>query len=132
MSYKYNISVSKFCCPVCWELIEALNETNHNVQFVVRAHHSNLYPVCLPPWLPDAVLEKMIESFGRKLYEQFCQLPGPDAPQRFVPGHNKNLSLESAGESISSAGSTDVNGARDDFEDDQQAESLIRTQSSSR
>jgi hypothetical protein len=113
MPHKYNISVSKFCCPVCWELIEILNETNSNVEFVVHAHHSNLYPVALPPWLSNDVLEKMIQRFKKKLYEKFCQLP-----KTFVPGHrNKNPSLESAGESISSAGSTDLYSAREDMGD---------------
>jgi len=106
--YQYNISVSKFCCPVCWELINVLNETYSNIKFVVRAHHSNLYPVCLPPWLPDHVLDKMIDRFKERLYDVFCRLPDPDRLQPFVPGHkNKNPSLESAGESVSSVGSND-------------------------
>ena len=112
--YNYNISVSKFCCPVCWELVKALNETSDMVQFVVRAHHSNLYPVCLPPWLPDAALEKLIQRFGEKLYMKFCQLPGTDKLSSFVPRHKTNLSLESAGESVSSAGSADFGGAKGD------------------
>lgn len=100
----YNISVSKFCCPVCWELIAVLNETNPKVKFAVRAHHSNIYPVCLPPWLPDDVLEKMIHRFKKDLYKKLCQLL--EVP--FVRGHNKSISMESAGESVSSAGSVDV------------------------
>jgi hypothetical protein len=109
VSREYNISVSKFCCPVCWELLKVLNETQEEVRFIVRAHHSNLYPVCLPPWLSDEVLEKMIQRFGEKLYEKFYQLPDYEVPLAFVPGHkNKTLSLESAGESISSAGSTNL------------------------
>lgn len=118
--YNYNISVSKFCCPVCWELIRVLNETNKEVKFVVRARHSHLYPVHLPPWLPDSVMEKMIECFGRQLYEKFCQLPiGTDSdldePLPFVLGHRrKNPSMESAGESVSSCGSTDMCATRKD------------------
>lgn len=117
--HKYNISVSKFCCPVCWELLEVLNETNDKVQFVVRAYHSNLYPVCLPPWLPGAVLEKMIQRFGEKLYEKFCQLPCADELPLFVARHKNSLSLESIGESISSAGSTDLDTVREDHGSDQ-------------
>jgi hypothetical protein len=61
----------------------------------------------------------MIQSFGKKLYEKFGQLPGTDELPPFVLGHkNKNLSLESAGESISSAGSTDINAAREDHQHD--------------
>ena len=118
MPQSYNIAVSKFCCPVCWELLKVLNETNdHNLEFVVRAHHSHLYPVCLPPWLPDHVMNRMIECFGKKLYKQLCLLPSQPAsevPRSFVPGHYKNLSLESAGGSVSSVGSTDLPNAISD------------------
>jgi hypothetical protein len=118
MCQKYNISMSEFCCPVCWELIKALNETNNKVQFVVCAHHSNLYPVCLPPGIPDTVMERMIQCFGKKLYEKFCQLPGTDVlpSPPFVPHHNKNVSLESAEESVSSIGSTNLDTAKVNYQ----------------
>ena len=102
----YNISVSKFCCPVCWQLLKVLNETNNNVQFTAHAHYSNLYAVCLPPWLPEPVLEKMIEHFGKQLYEKLYQLHIQVQPGQ--PGHHRDLSLESAGESVSSSGSIDA------------------------
>ena len=98
----YNISVSKFCnfcCPVCWQLLKVLNETNNNIQFTACAHHSNLYAVCLPPWLPEPVLEKMIEHFRKQLYEKLYQLHIQVQPGQ--PGHHRDLSLESAGESVS-------------------------------
>jgi len=100
----YNISVSKFCCPVCDKLIQVLNDMNKNIKFQVREKHPNHYPVCLPPWLPDDVLEEMISRFRKMLYEKLCVLDGIDEPSEFVRGHNKNLSVESAGESVSSAG----------------------------
>jgi hypothetical protein len=109
----YNISVSKFCCPVCWQLIDSLNKTNSKVRFVVRAQHTNLYPVHLPPWLPDAVLEKMIQHFGKELYDKMC-LFRKGFESKLPLRHNKNLSLESAAESVSSAGSTDIDTARQD------------------
>ena len=82
------------------------------IHFTVRPPHQNLYPVCLPPWLPDDVLEKMIQRFGRKLYDELQQLPDIDDIESgsllAVRGHKKSLSLESAGESVSSAGSNDM------------------------
>jgi hypothetical protein len=65
--------------------------------------------VCLPPQLPDAVLEKMIQRFGERLYKKLCQLPSTDefSPLKFVQSHYKTRSLESAGESVSSVGTTD-------------------------
>lgn len=73
------------------------------VQFAVHAYHSNIYPVCLPTWLPEEVLEKMIKHFGKALHEKLRQLLQP-----FTPGHSKSYSFESAGERVSSYGSTDV------------------------
>jgi hypothetical protein len=106
--------VSKFCCPICSKLLDFLNETNDNLQFVVRAQHSNIYPVRLPPWLPGGVKEKLIQHFGKRLFEKLRQLPDADETSAFVYGHNKSLSLESAGESVSSAGSIDVDGVMAD------------------
>ena len=100
----YNISVSKFCCPVCWKLIEVLNGLSKNVKFIVREKHPNQYPVCLPPWLSDDVLDAMISCFQEMLYEKFCALLRIKEPSKFIHGHNKNTSLESAGESVSSTG----------------------------
>jgi hypothetical protein len=100
----YNISVSKFCCSVCWKLIEVLNKMNKKVQFIVRKKHPNNYPVCLPPWISVDILEEMISRLEKMLYEKFCQLRGIKEPSEFIRGHSKNTSLESAGESVSSAG----------------------------
>lgn len=46
----------------------------------------------------------MIHRFKKDLYKKLCQLL--EVP--FVRGHNKSISMESAGESVSSAGSVDV------------------------
>ena len=74
-------------------------------------HHLNLYPVCLPSFLPDAVLEKMIQHFGGTLYKKLHQLIDNES---LAPGHRRNVSLESAGKSVSSAGSIDANAVEED------------------
>jgi hypothetical protein len=65
-------------------------------------------------------MERMIQCFGEKLYEKFCQLPGtdelPSPGPPFVPRHNKNVSLESAGESVSSVGSTNLDTAKANYQ----------------
>ena len=87
MFHTYNISMSKICCPTCWELLKVINETNNKVKFVGHAHHSNLYPVSLLTWLSDNVVEKMTQCFKEKLYEGFCQLSGTDelSPFQVIP-----------------------------------------------
>ena len=75
-----------------------------NITFEVRAHHLNQYPVCLPPWLSDDVLEEMITHVRGMLYNNFRKLRDLDQPSEYIRGHNRNTSMESAGESISSIG----------------------------
>ena len=64
------------------------------------------YMLCLSPWLPEPFLEKMIEYFRKQLYEKLYQLH--IQVQHGQPGHHRDLSLESAGESVSSSGSIDA------------------------
>jgi hypothetical protein len=77
------ISVSRLCCPVCWDLFQIIGE-HSNLQdpesdnphpFVVRGRHSNVYDVELPYLLPQDILEKMIDRFQSYVYMELEQLP---------------------------------------------------------
>lgn len=61
------ISVSKLCCPVCWELLSMLNEEN---PLKLRGHHSTIYPVELPQWLPSQIVDKMNALFQNHLRQE--------------------------------------------------------------
>ena len=64
----------------------------------------------LPPSLPVGVLDMMIDHFKKMLHDALNRLPDANVIPSFVPGHNDlNTSLESAGESVSSVGTTDRN-----------------------
>jgi len=63
------ISVSKLCCPVCWKLLAILGQENEN-PLSVRGCHSTIYPVTLPQWLPDHVVEQMDKEFRTHLGEE--------------------------------------------------------------
>ena len=56
------LSVSKLCCPVCWDLLEILRDGKVDT-LQVRGRHAILYDVELPPWLSIDVLEKMVGRY---------------------------------------------------------------------
>jgi hypothetical protein len=61
------MSVSKLCCPVCWELLEILNEEK---PLSLRGRHSTIYPVELPKWLPPGIVDKMNKQFQKHLQRE--------------------------------------------------------------
>jgi hypothetical protein len=68
------IGVSKLCCPSCWEFLEILRVDDPG-QYAVHGHHSTLFLVQLPSWLPRNLLQKMVTRFevllSEKLLERF-------------------------------------------------------------
>jgi hypothetical protein len=56
------LSVSKLCCPVCWDLLEILRDGKVDT-LQVRGRHAILYDMELPPWLSIDVLEKMVGRY---------------------------------------------------------------------
>lgn len=65
------ISASKLCCPVCWELLEILRKDSENaLPLLLRGHHSTIYPVELPKWLPDEIVVEMNERFQKHLRQE--------------------------------------------------------------
>jgi hypothetical protein len=63
------VSVTKFCCPVCWELFEVVGKGES-----VRGCHPIVTPVVLPEILPKDVYEKMITRFRAHLSGQLRHL----------------------------------------------------------
>lgn len=61
------ISVSKLCCPVCWELLMILCKEN---PLSIRGSHSVISPVILPKWLPDDIVAEMYKRFLHHLGEE--------------------------------------------------------------
>jgi hypothetical protein len=89
------VSVSKLCCPVCWELFHILNMEN-----AVCGCHPTVTPIVLPETLPEHVSEKMISHLRALLSGQLRHLLFPN----IIPvgaGHHRNSS-ESAYSSTSS------------------------------
>jgi hypothetical protein len=61
------ISVSKLCCPVCWELFKLLGLEE---SLSLRGSHSTIYPVELPSWLPSEIVEEMYKLFLNHLRQE--------------------------------------------------------------
>jgi hypothetical protein len=62
------MSVSKLCCPVCWELLDILNEVEPRLTF--PGCHSNIYPIELPAWIPTCVVDKITNRFQAHLQHE--------------------------------------------------------------
>jgi len=56
-----SISVSRLCCPVCWELMRVLRKDSDNFQ--VCGHHNRLMLLDLPHYLPAEAVSAMVVKF---------------------------------------------------------------------
>lgn len=65
--YSGGISVSKLCCPVCWELLVLLGS---EIPLSFRGSHSTIHPVELPEWLPYEIVEEMKKQFQKHLRKE--------------------------------------------------------------
>jgi len=73
------ISVSKLCCPACWELLCTLRELgDQNDTFIVHGCHSIAYGLVLPPCLPregaNSVYEIMLAKYRGYLNREIFAL----------------------------------------------------------
>jgi hypothetical protein len=84
------ISVSKPCCPVCWELIKILRNKKFT-DFHLDGHHKTLSQVELPEWLPVQIVEKLTARFEDILLTQIETLTPRRKWHAINPsGHSKN------------------------------------------
>lgn len=60
-----HIGVSKWCCPVCYRLLQILYDGQ--AEAVVKGSHGTVYACSLPDWLPLPVIEEMIDKFQSDL-----------------------------------------------------------------
>ena len=63
------VSVSRLCCPVCWELFQVLG-----IESIVRGCHPTVTPVVLPETLPSHIYEAMVTRFRAHLSSQLRPL----------------------------------------------------------
>jgi len=63
-----HMAVSVLCCPFCWIFLRLLRGDKD--EFRVRGHHSTLYAVDLPGWLPEHLSQAMIAELRGYLGEQ--------------------------------------------------------------
>lgn len=56
------IVTSKLRCPICYDLVKLLSGEDAERFRVRRGLHDTVYPVDLPGWLPEDILQKMVSS----------------------------------------------------------------------
>jgi hypothetical protein len=94
------ISVSKLCCPVCWELFDVLNKRDsEKFRAKVRGCHPTVTGVALPETFPSDVSEVMVTRFRDILSGQLVDLlkdSAPRNPQHFRSESESNYSATSS------------------------------------
>lgn len=80
------VSVSKLCCPVCWELITLLRVAGptESQKFDIRGCHPHIYPLVLPPWISDEIRNTMDARFLHYLGIELRQLMATHDPAKPV------------------------------------------------
>src|SRR6266550_3114013 len=107
------ISVSKLCCPVCWNLIQIFKTIHSGI--VVRGYHSTIYPVILPDWLPPEIVNQMLHRFRQYLRLHLARL----ATDSNVKKREQPRGRQSNASGISNASSANEGGAmEEDFTQD--------------
>ncbi|KAM6490946.1 hypothetical protein JOM56_010248 [Amanita muscaria] len=100
-----SISVSKLCCPVCWDLLDILRSGNSDLM-KVRGRHTTVFPVCLPSWLPSEVMTPMVTQYQTYLYNELVKMAKMLDSSSGQLMHSRSPSMQSAS-GISEAGSDD-------------------------
>jgi len=96
------ISVSKLCCPVCWELFEVLN-LHDFICAKVRGCHPTVTQIALPETFPLEVSDKMITRLRALLAGQLRHLllNRPPRTQHFRNESETGFSAASSNEGAS-------------------------------
>jgi hypothetical protein len=93
------VSVTKLCCPSCWELYQVLEMGG-----AIRGSHPIVSPIVLPETLPKSVSEAMVTRFRAILSSQLRHLSSPI----MVHGHHRNTSESGYSASSSNEGAVEL------------------------
>jgi hypothetical protein len=97
------ISVSRLCCPVCWELFQVLDKES-----IIRGCHPTVSPVVLPKTLPESVFESMVTRFRAHLSGQLLHLLSDRKIPELKVGHHRNSSETGYSATSSSEGAKPI------------------------
>jgi hypothetical protein len=106
------ISVSKFCCPVCWELFKAATPG-----IKISGCHPNVTPLALPETLSPEIITKMVAALRILLVSQLKPLLENRAPQF---GHSRNESESGYSAASSNEDAAIFVGLYEDYQDGDQ------------
>ena len=96
------ISVSKLCCPVCWDLLTFMRGKVKQ-HLMVRGRHPVLSPVQLPLWVPSDILTLMTERYENLLLLEVIKMMAPvDAYDNSDIESNAGFSSDGSEETASS------------------------------
>jgi hypothetical protein len=92
-SDKSSIAVSKPCCPVCYEFLDVLRDDTPD--FHIRGRHTTFYPVNFPHFLPQNILETMVDRFRQHLRQELIVAAKLLEPRSMGTRHHRTYSEES-------------------------------------
>lgn len=118
------VAVSKLCCPACWELMDILGDSS-GPGYQVRGRHSTVFPVRLPPWLDEGVIQKLVTRFEQLLREQLSLIKSNLIPSGsdisiHIPrtAHKRTPSSQSESNFTNVSGSSKTDSDEDFWDDD--------------
>ena len=112
------ISVSRLCCPVCWELLNIILSDSENESRLVSfpGCHPIIYPVELPEWLPHHIVGQMTDSFRKHLREELTSMvKGAEESARVAKQRKQHASHQSESNISVASTARDVDNDVDDF-----------------
>jgi hypothetical protein len=84
---------------------------------VVRGHHTTLYDIELPYWLPIPALQSMINVYEWKVWDEFLQITGVEESAKNCKTHQRTPSSQSNAPSASTGISVDPETVLDEILD---------------
>jgi hypothetical protein len=87
------VSVSKLCCPVCWELFQVLQKEG-----IIRGCHPTVTPTVLPEMLPEYICEAMVTRFRAHLSNQLRNMYTGQTARHYRNSSDSAYSVSSSNE----------------------------------
>ena len=104
------ISVSKLCCPVCWELFKVLK-----LGTKILGCHPTVTPLALPDTLSHDIAEQVVNALRPQLANQLAQLMDAKKPRNT---HHRNESETGHSAASSNKGAGTFKGSYEAWENE--------------
>jgi hypothetical protein len=112
------VSVTKLCCPVCWELFKILRKLL-KLDIRISGCHPSVTPLALPETFSPEIIKEMVIALRGQLVLQLEPLLHSKSPQKVQHSRHESETGHSA-TSSNNEGSTVFREAYNDWEEHQE------------